>query len=190
MATVSLIGSVLKEAGIITIEGKRCVCGSCKATGRIDTLQIKHKKDCTAYTAVKSFIESLHDDENILPRVEHPIELDAMLPYYAELTSEEYAVADGLATMLFAAATKKERESLKKRIEDFEATTQERPDLIEAVMVNGLESNTDRINFRNWLVFMKVHNRELSRLEAEHYEMECKGTEMQELFDRALRVGS
>lgn len=53
MAKVSLIGSVLKEAGIITIDGRRCVCGSCKATGRIDTLEIKHKKDCTAYIAVK-----------------------------------------------------------------------------------------------------------------------------------------
>ena len=190
MSKVSLIGSVLKEAGIITIEGRRCVCGSCKATGRIDTLEIKHKKDCTAYTAVKTFIDTLHDDENILPRVEHPIELDAMLPYYAELTSEEYSVADGIATMLFAAATRKEREKLKKRITDFEETTKERPDLIEAVMVNGLESNTDRVNFRNWLVFMKVYNRDLSRLEAEHYEMECKGTEMQELFDRAFRLGS
>ena len=113
-----------------------------------------------------------------------------MLPYYAELTSEEYAVADGIATMLFAAATKTEREKLKKKITKFEETTNERPDLLEAVMVNGLESNADRVNFRNWLVFMKVHNRNLSRLEAEHYEMECKATEMQELFDRAFRVGS
>lgn len=190
MAKVSLIGSVLKEAGIITIDGRRCVCGSCKATGRIDTLEIKHKKDCTAYIAVKTFIDTLHADENIIPRVELPIELDAMLPYYAELTSEEYAVADGIATMLFAAATKTEREKLKKRITKFEETTNERPDLLEAVMVSGLESNTDRVNFRNWLVFMKVHNRNLSRLEAEHYEMECKATEMQELFDRAFRVGS
>ena len=190
MAKVSLIGSVLKEAGIITIDGRRCVCGSCKATGRIDTLAIKHKKDCTAYTAVKTFIDTLHADENIIPRVEHPIELDAMLPYYAELTSEEYSVADGIATLIFATATRSEREKLKKKIVEFEESTQERPDLLEAVMVNGLESNTDRINFRNWLVFMKVYNRELSRLEAEHYEMECKGTEMQELFDRAFRVGS
>jgi hypothetical protein len=113
-----------------------------------------------------------------------------MLPYYAELTGEEYAVADGLATAIFASASRADREKLKKRIEQFDPATQQRPDLIEAVMVNGLETNTDRINFRNWLIFTKVYERNLSRIEAEHYEMECQGTEMQELFDRAFRLGS
>lgn len=188
MAEKSIIGSVLQEAGIITIDKRRCVCGVCNATGRIDTLNIKHKPDCTAYQAVKTFIESLQDGSNLIPRVEDPIELDTMLPYYAEATSEEYAVADGIATCLFAAATRKDREQLKNRIQQFEPACMQRPDIIEAVMANGLESPTDRVNFRSFLIFVKVFERKISLLEAQHFEMECEATDMYELFDHAFKV--
>lgn len=188
MAEKSIIGSVLQEAGIITIEKRRCVCGVCNATGRIDTLNIKHKPDCTAYQAVKTFIESLQDGSNLIPRVEDPIELDTMLPYYAEASSEEYAVADGIATCIFAAATKKDREKLRKRIEQFEPACMQRPDIIEAVMQNGLESPTDRVNFRSWLIFTKVWERRISLLEAQHYELEVEFGEMIEMFNHAFRV--
>ena len=66
MAKRSTVGSVLLDAGILTLNKDRCVCGCCKATGRAETLEIKHKKDCTAYQAVKSFIDQLHDDDHIL----------------------------------------------------------------------------------------------------------------------------
>ncbi len=188
MANKSTIGSVLLDAGIIVISGKRCVCNCCKATGRAETLEIKHKKECTASTAVRNLIETLHDDDKFTPQVEKPIELDMMLPYYAELTKEEYTVADAVATAIFASATPQEREKFKKKIMEFEPTCEERPDLIATVMKKGLETNTDRINFRNWLVFKKVSEREMAKIEARHYELECEATQMQELFDHALRV--
>lgn len=188
MANISIIGSVLKEAGIITIDGNRCVCGSCKATGRKETLNIRHAKDCVATQAVKSFIDSLAEDGKILPRVEHPIELDTMLPYYAEATSEEYTVADAIATAIFASATKGEREKLRKRIEQYEPATNARKDLVDFIIQNGLETNVDRVNFRNWLIYVKIWERKISLLEAEHYELECDKTRMDELFQHAFGI--
>ena len=122
MAKKSTIGSVLLDAGIITIAKDRCVCSCCKATGRAETLAIKHKPECTASQAVASFIEKLHEDGHILPRVENPIELNVMLPYYAEIGKDEYNAADVIATSLFAAATKDEREELWKKVETYESS--------------------------------------------------------------------
>ena len=188
MANKSIIGSVLLEAGIISLNKNRCVCGCCKATGRAETLEIRHKKDCTAATAVKAFIENLHDDEHILPRVENPIELNVMLPYLSELSKEEYTVADAVATALFAAATERERDKLWKKVADFEHTCNDRPEIREHVIKKGLETNVDRVNFRNWLVFMKVYERKISLLEAQHYELEVEGNEMHDMFAHAFGV--
>ena len=188
MANKSTIGSVLLDAGIVTINGKRCICGVCKATGRAETLEIKHKKDCTAATAVKAFIYNLHEDEHILPRVENPIELNVMLPYLSELSREEYTVADAVATSLFAAATEREREKFWKKAVDFEHTCNTRPEIKDFVVKKGLESNVDRVNFRNWLIFMHVFERKISLLEAQHYELEVEGTEMHDMFAKAFGI--
>ena len=188
MANKSTIGSVLLEAGLITINQDRCQCGVCKATGRAETLEIRHKKDCTAYQAVKTFIDHLHDNEHILPRVENPIELNVMLPYYAELTKEEFTVAEAISTALFAAATQRDREKLWKKVTEFDPSCEERPEVKDFVFKKGLETNVDRINFRNWLVFMKVYDRKLSLLEAQHYELECEGTQMHEMFTHAFNI--
>jgi len=188
MANKSTIGQVLLDAGIITINKDRCICGVCKATGRAATLEIRHKKDCTAATTVRAFIENLHNEEHILPRVENPIELNVMLPYLSETSKEEYAIADAVATSLFAAATEKERDKLWQKAANFEATCNTRPEIREHVIKRGLETNVDRVNFRNWLIFIKVYERKISLLEAQHYELEVEGNEMHELFTQAFGI--
>lgn len=182
MTKKSTVGIVLLDAGLLTIKKDRCICNCCKATGRAETLSIKHKPECTASQAVKSFIDHLQKDDHILPRVENPIELNVMLPYYSEITREEYTVAEALATSMFAAATKGERTELWKRIVEFDQSCSGWPDIKDAVIKNGLETNVDRLNFRNWLVYRKVWERNISRLEARHYEMECEANEMNAMF--------
>ena len=188
MAKKSTVGSVLLDAGIITISKDRCICSCCNATGRAETLAIKHKDDCTAAQAVSSFIEHLQDDDHILPRVENPIELNTMLPYYSELGKSEYTVADAIATAMFAAATKAERVKLWKKVLDYEQSCGEFQDIKEAVLNTGLESNVDRINFRSWLIFQHVWYRKMSLLEAQHYELECEANDMNEMFTNAFNI--
>jgi len=188
MANRNTIGSVLKDAGVLTIKGDRCQCKVCKATGRAETLIVKHKPDCYAFQAVSSFIDKLHDDEFILPEVESPIDLGVMLPYYADVTREEFEAADAVATAMFAAATEKDRQALVKRVLKYEPACNSRHDLLDAVVKCGLETNSNRLDFRSWLIFMHAHERSISRLEAEHYEMECEATEVQDLFDRTFHV--
>ena len=186
MAKKSTIGSVLLDAGIITISKDRCVCGCCKATGRAETLAIRHKAGCVAAQAVSSFIDQLHEDEHILPRVENPIELDVMLPYLADCSKEEFTVAEGLATNMFATVIKADRERLWEKVLQFEPSCKDWPDIKQHVVNKGLETNVDRINFRNWLVFQHIWYRKISLLEAQHYELECEESDMRAAFAEAF----
>ena len=188
MAKKSTIGSVLLDAGIITISKDRCVCGCCKATGRAETLAIRHKPDCTAAQAVSSFIDQLHEDEHILPRVENPIELNTMLPYYSEIGKDEYTAAEALATSMFAAATKAERKELWQKVLKYEASCKGWPNIKDAIIERGLDTNVDRLNMKNWLIFRKVWERKISLLEAQHYEMECEANDMNEMFTHAFSI--
>lgn len=188
MSKKSTIGIVLLDAGIITINKDRCICGCCKATGRAETLSIRHKPDCTASQAVRSFIEQLHDDDHILPRVENPIELNVMLPYYSEIGKDEYTAAEVIATSMFAAATQEERAKLWPKVLTYEPSCKGWSNIKDAIIKNGLETNVDRLNMKNWLIFRKVWERNIARLEAQHYEMECEANDMNEMFRQAFGV--
>lgn len=188
MSNQNTIGAVLKSAGLITISGNRCKCTRCGATGRADTLNIKHKDDCSAFETVVAFMENLKDDKELIPDINlaYPIELNTMLPYYAELTKEEMEEAESLATAMFAEATKEGRNKLLPRLYKFEPSLSKEK-LMIGVLKKGLETNTDRINFRNFLAFIKVHTRDVNKLKTELFELDVEGKEMRDTFYYAFK---
>ena len=110
------------------------------------------------------------------------MEFSDVLPYYQELTRDEINEAEALATQMFAAATPQTRQQLKQRFERYEPTLKG-DHIISHLMTTGLDTNTDRINFRHYLVFCKAQERIMTSLQAEEYQADLDGRNMQDSFD-------
>lgn len=170
---------------------KCCSCGaSCeveRVAPGITQANIRHKKTCAAFNMVKAFMESLHGDEDFIPKVENLIDPSLLMEYYEDISRTELEDIEKLTNDMFAAATLEERKKLINKLAVYDNHDVSTP-ILSRIVEKGLETPQDRVNFKHFLVYLKSHQRSVEDFMEHAFSMECERNEMSHKFDRAFTM--
>jgi hypothetical protein len=122
--------------------------------------------------------------DKIIPGVENQVSLDMLMPYYADLTSQELSDVERLTKEMMRSVP----------IESRIMTAQELghwcpdcdPELLQRFIEQGIANESARIAVRNYFVFERVANRKLKKVMAELNEVQEMKKGLAPLFEQLL----
>ena len=161
MTKTEFIKLMNEDTGIIetTPEGKS-ICTVCQGTGNRYESSVTHEKDCRFAQAVAIVAGDI--PATFILGVENQLTVHTMLTYLTELTNSELDILDRLTTELLRSESPKTRDALIYKIGDWCGTA--KPELLRAIITNGLTDDKERVLFRNYLIFEKATSTKLRKL--------------------------
>ena len=153
-----------EETGIIQADSEgNSTCSACGGAGTAYEESVVHLDGCRFKQAVELIVGDM--PTNFIPGVENQLTIHTMLHYMAELDNTDLEMLDRLTTELLRLDTYKERYALIFQIGDWCGTA--RPELLNAVALDGLKDNKERVTLFNYLVFEKASAKKLRNLNKE-----------------------
>ena len=150
-----------QASGVITTDDDgNSVCTLCHGVGTHFEASVKHHKGCEFIKAVEAMQKIMPD--NFQPRVENQITLGDMLPYLADVPSDEIIKARELANCMATAETKDDRATVMVLVSKWCNCRDQ--DIKDAVVEYGLPDKDAEITFRNYLVYEWSNLQEALRL--------------------------
>lgn len=172
-----------QASGVITTDDDgNSVCTLCHGVGTHFEASVKHHKGCEFIKAVEAMQKIMPD--NFQPGVENQITLGDMLPYLADVPSDEIIKAGELASCMAAAETKEDRATVMTLVCKW-CNCRDK-DIKDAVVEYGLPDKDAEITFRNYMVYEWSNLQEALRLGLETLAFENNQAVMLPKFRKLL----
>lgn len=153
---------ILQESGIIHSDPTGfSVCHSCGATGNEFEESIQHLPSCKMMQAIQMITQDMPDD--FILGVENQLTVSTLLDFIQTLEPEDVTFIDQLTTKVMKESDIALRMQYRKQLIGWAPSAN--PALISAIVRKGLINETQRISFRNYMIFEKATSYELEMIQ-------------------------
>lgn len=175
---------ILQESGIIQSDPTGfSVCHSCGATGDAFEESVRHLPSCKLMQALQMITHDMPD--TFILGVENQLTVTMLLDFIQSLEPEDVAFIDQLTSKVLEAKDVETRESYWRQLIGWAPSAN--PSLVLAIVRKGLKNDTQRISFRNYMIFEKATSQSLEMIQKQLQDVLDTREKVGKVFDNLFR---